>query len=221
LKHHASVLSPTFRSASGKWADPKRYQDTEESTHGICIARLYTWYDMIWNVMYDNTKQVYPPDSLDDGDRQRIRMLAMPDCNTTQIGDCFYCFRWCIHSHSHSWHVFCATSHRKADHKIKICGGSLRCTPDQQMLSAGFSINRWMAWCLVSDDVPAVSSLLIIPSLQGNSKFVFDGSHPWVPVYCIYLENRNKPQVLPFRDVIGQTHSRHHRLVSSFTGSTW
>ncbi|CAM9961336.1 unnamed protein product, partial [Ectocarpus sp. 12 AP-2014] len=38
-------------------------------------------------------EQVYPPDSLDDGDRQRIRMLAMPDCNTTQIGDCFYCFR--------------------------------------------------------------------------------------------------------------------------------
>lgn len=38
--------------------------------------------------------KVYPPDSLDDGDRQRIRMLAMPDCNTTQIGDCFYCFRW-------------------------------------------------------------------------------------------------------------------------------
>ena len=37
--------------------------------------------------------QVYPPESLDDGDRQRIRMLAMPDCNTTQIGDCFYCFR--------------------------------------------------------------------------------------------------------------------------------
>lgn len=37
--------------------------------------------------------QVYPADSLDEGDRQRIRMLAMPDCNTTQIGDCFYCFR--------------------------------------------------------------------------------------------------------------------------------
>ncbi|CAM9707718.1 unnamed protein product [Pylaiella littoralis] len=38
-------------------------------------------------------EQVYPADSLDEGDRQRIRMLAMPDCNTTQIGDCFYCFR--------------------------------------------------------------------------------------------------------------------------------
>ncbi|CAM9809042.1 unnamed protein product, partial [Scytosiphon promiscuus] len=38
-------------------------------------------------------EEVFPSDSLDEGDRQRIRMLAMPDCNTTQIGDCFYCFR--------------------------------------------------------------------------------------------------------------------------------
>ncbi|CAM9637884.1 unnamed protein product, partial [Phaeothamnion confervicola] len=35
----------------------------------------------------------WPPGSLDNDDQQRIRMLAMPDCNTTQIGDSFYCFR--------------------------------------------------------------------------------------------------------------------------------
>lgn len=38
-------------------------------------------------------EHVVPVNSLDEEDCGRIKMSAMPDCNTTQIGDCFYCFR--------------------------------------------------------------------------------------------------------------------------------
>ncbi|KAG5188459.1 hypothetical protein JKP88DRAFT_304182 [Tribonema minus] len=38
-------------------------------------------------------EQVVPPLSLDEDDQNRIRMPAMPDCNTKQLGDSFYCFR--------------------------------------------------------------------------------------------------------------------------------
>jgi hypothetical protein len=36
---------------------------------------------------------VAPPGALDEDDRARIRMPAMPDCNVSGTGDFFYCFR--------------------------------------------------------------------------------------------------------------------------------
>jgi hypothetical protein len=65
----------------------------EDSSHGACI-----WVRSLVVVAFDVStghvlEQIVPAGSLNEDEQARIRMPAMPDCNTSQLGDSFYCFR--------------------------------------------------------------------------------------------------------------------------------